>query len=63
MARFDKDVVNPALQQEVAVDMQLGAKAGVRGTPAAYINGVSLKDRSINGFKMMIDAELKKAAK
>jgi len=63
MARFDKDVANPALQQEVAVDMQLGAKAGVRGTPAAYINGVSLKDRSINGFKKMIDAELKKAAK
>lgn len=63
MARFDKDLANPALQQEVAADMQLGGKAGVRGTPAAYINGVSLKDRSINGFKKIIDAELKKAAK
>lgn len=62
MARFDKDLVDPALQQEVAADMQLGAKAGVRGTPAAYLNGVSLKDRSINGFKKMIDAELKKTA-
>ncbi len=43
--------------------MQLGAKAGVRGTPAAYINGRPLKDRSLKGFKRMIDAELKKAAK
>ena len=63
MARFDKDLANPALQQEVAADMQLGGKAGVRGTPAAYINGVSLKDRSIKGFKKVIDAELRKAAK
>ena len=63
MARFDKDIANPALLQEVNNDMQLGVNAGVRGTPAAYINGRQLKDRSIKGFKRMIDAELKKAAK
>ena len=63
MARFDQDVSNPALQQEVASDIQLGTKAGVRGTPAAYINGVQLKDRSFNGFKQMIDAALAKPAK
>lgn len=63
MARFDQDVANPALLQEVNNDIQLGANAGVRGTPAAYINGLQLKDRSLKGFKMMIDAELKKAAK
>jgi len=63
MARFDQDMANPALLQEVNTDMQLGGKAGVRGTPAAYINGRQLKDRSLKGFKRMIDAELKKAAK
>ena len=63
MARFNQDIVNPALLQEVNIDMQLGVKAGVRGTPAAYINGRQLKDRSIKGFKQMIDAELGKAAK
>jgi len=63
MALFDKDIANPALLQEVNNDTQLGVKAGVRGTPAAYINGRPLKDRSIKGFKMMINAELKKAAK
>ncbi len=63
MVRFDKDIVDPALQREVAADMQLGTQAGVRGTPAVYINGKQLKDRSFNGFKQMIDSELKKAAK
>ncbi len=63
MARFDQDIANPALLQEVNNDMQLGVEAGVRGTPAAYINGRQLKDRSIKGFKQMIDAELGKTAK
>lgn len=63
MARYDQDVANPVLQQEVAADIQLGASAGVRGTPAAYVNGRQIKDRSLNGFKQLIDAELKKVPK
>ncbi len=63
MKRFDRDIANPALQQEVAADTQLGTKAGVRGTPAVYINGIQLKDRSFSGFKQAIDAELQKVAK
>ncbi len=63
MVRFDKDMADPALQLEVAADMQLGTQAGVRGTPAVFINGKQLKDRSFNGFKQTIDSELKKAAK
>jgi len=59
MDRFDKDIANPALQQEIAADLQLGTDSGVRGTPAVYINGVQLKDRSIAGFRKAIDAELK----
>ena len=58
MERFDKDIQDPALQQEVAADMQLGTSSGVRGTPAVYINGVQLKDRSLAGFRKAIDAEL-----
>jgi protein-disulfide isomerase len=63
MVQFDKDIANPALLQEVNSDMQLGVKAGVRGTPAVYINGRQLKDRSAKGFKRLIDAELKKNSK
>jgi len=62
MARFDKDMKDPAMQQEVAADMQLGAAAGVRGTPSVYVNGAALKDRSVNGFRQAIEAELRKAA-
>jgi protein-disulfide isomerase len=63
MVRFDKDMADPALQREVAADTQLGTQAGVRGTPAVYINGKQLKDRSLKGFKQMINSELQKAAK
>jgi protein-disulfide isomerase len=59
MKRFDQDVANPALQQEVNLDMQLGTEAGVRGTPAVYINGKQLKDRSFKGFQKAIAAELR----
>ena len=59
MKKFDADVANPALQQEVNLDMQLGNKAGVRGTPAAYVNGKQLKDRSLKGFQAAINVELR----
>ena len=59
MERFDKDIKNPALQQEIAADMQLGTSSGVWGTPAVYINGAQLGDRSFEGFKRAIDAALK----
>ncbi len=62
MARFDKDLANPALQKEIAADMKLGTDSGVRGTPSVYINGAQLKDRSMKGFRAAIDAELKKRA-
>ena len=58
MARFDKDVENPSLAQEVAADIKLGTDSGVRGTPSVYVNGVQLKDRSMVGFRAAIEAEL-----
>ncbi len=63
MARYDKDLADPALQKEIAADIQLGLQAGVRGTPAVYIDGKQLRDRSFDGFKQNIEADLKKAAK
>jgi protein-disulfide isomerase len=63
MARYDKDVANPAVQQEIAADIQLGLQSGVRGTPAVFINGKALRDRSFDGFKQGIEAGLKKATK
>lgn len=58
MQRFDQDIQDSAAQEEINNDLQLGSKVGVRGTPAVYINGVELRDRSINGFQQAIDAKL-----
>lgn len=63
MKRFDQDIKNPALQQEINDDMQLGQKAGVRGTPTIFINGKLAKEKNIAGFRQVIDAELKKTGK
>lgn len=61
MARFDQDRNDPALQQVINADMQEGQKVGVRGTPTVFINGRRLQNRSMAGFKQMIDVELAKA--
>ncbi|AMV70641.1 Disulfide bond formation protein D precursor [Desulfuromonas sp. DDH964] len=58
LARFDQDRNDPALQQVINADMQEGKKVGVRGTPTVFINGRRLQNRSMAGFKQMIDAEL-----
>ena len=60
MAKFRQDMKNPALTALVQRDLQDGIKIGVRGTPAIYINGRSLQQRSLPGFKKVIDAELAK---
>ncbi len=60
LSRFDRDIQNPALAQEVAADMQLGTQVGIRGTPTVFVNGKLVKDRSLEGFRTMIDGELQK---
>jgi protein-disulfide isomerase len=60
IARFEKDIANPALRQEMIADMQLGQKSGVRGTPTVFLNGQLVQQRSLAGFKAMIEKELKK---
>lgn len=63
MKQFDKDLANPATEQEIAADYQLGLQSGVRGTPAVYINGKQLRDRSFEGFQNAIKAALDKTGK
>jgi len=61
--RFEEDMKSPAYQNVINTDTRDGIAAGVRGTPAVFINGRPLKDRSIGGFKKIIDNELEKAGK
>ena len=60
MDRFNSDLKAPAIQRKVRQDLQDGQLAEVRGTPAVYINGRTLKNRSLAGFQEIIDKELKK---
>ncbi len=60
MDAFRKSLKDPELQAMIAKNIRDGAEAGVTGTPTIYINGVRLMDRSVAGFKRVIDAQLRK---
>jgi len=60
METFNNDLKNPAIQAKIRQDFQEGNQAGVRGTPAVYINGRVLKNRTLAGFQEIIDRELAK---
>jgi protein-disulfide isomerase len=63
MEQFKQDMQNPALSAMVQRDLKDGVEAGVRGTPSIFVNGRLLQQRSLPGFKQVIDEELKKKAK
>ena len=63
MEQFKKDMQNPALAAMVQRDLKDGAASGVRGTPSIFINGRRLQQRSLPGFKTVIDEELAKKKK
>ena len=60
METFNNDLKNPEIQAKIRQDFQDGNQAGVRGTPAVYINGRALKNRTLAGFQEIIDRELGK---
>ena len=59
-ARLNKDASDPAIQQLITRDLINGQQSGVRGTPAIFVNGKRLNNRSLAGFQQAIDAALKK---
>jgi protein-disulfide isomerase len=61
-ATFNKLKDDPKVKAKVEQDIALGQKAGVRGTPAFYINGVFLSGaQPIDKFTAEIDKQLKAA--
>jgi len=59
MAQFNTDMNSPEVRQMIEKDLMDAQKAGVTGTPTIFVNGKKLKNRSQQGFQMMIDQELK----
>ena len=61
MKQFNEDLKSPAIASLIDEDMKSAAQVNVPGTPALYVNGKLLNQRSLPGFQQAIDAELKKA--
>ena len=60
LERLNTDAKDPAIQYLINRDISNGQQSGVRGTPAIFVNGKRLNNRSLAGFQQAIDAELKK---
>lgn len=60
MEKFKADMNSPEVRGQINRDMAQAEKAGITGTPTAYINGRKLQDRSVKGIQKVIDEELAK---
>ena len=60
MGRYLEDMKNPAINKIINRDMREGQIGGVTGTPALFINGRKVNNRSPQGIQLMIDRELQK---
>jgi len=60
MEQFEKDWQSGETLTKVRSDIDQGSRIGVRGVPAVFINGRQLKQRSLEGFSVIIDKELEK---
>ena len=58
---FEKKTADPQIVRKIQQDYMDGINAGVSGTPTLFINGKLLRNRSMEGFKEIIDKELGKA--
>ncbi len=62
MAKFEADMASPEVRAAIQADVQLARTAGVRGTPTIFVNGKLATNRSVEGFKEMIQPLLKDKA-
>jgi protein-disulfide isomerase len=59
VAKWEADMNSDAVKKQVDAEMALGQSVNVRGTPSLYINGKIAQNRSVDGLKAQVDAELK----
>ena len=59
VARWEKDYNSPDVQQAIDKELADGRAADVQGTPTFFVNGKRVANRSLDGFKQMIDDALK----
>jgi len=59
VTRWEKDFNSPDVDQQVQKEMAEGRGADVTGTPTFFVNGKRVMNRSVEGFKDMIEAAKK----
>jgi protein-disulfide isomerase len=55
VAQWEKDMNSPAIADQITAEMKEATAAEVRGTPTIFVNGKRVQNRSVEGFKTMID--------
>jgi len=61
--RFEQDRHGRASYDRILDDLRLGQAVEVRGTPAIYVNGLLLQERSPEALKALIEKELGAASR
>lgn len=57
MEKFAADRKSPEISALIERDIRNGTAIGVRGTPTIFLNGKRVKNRSMQAFEQMIEAE------
>jgi protein-disulfide isomerase len=63
MEEFEKKKNDPAIMQQINQDMADAQQVGLRATPTVFVNGILLKNRSLQGFQEVINKQLEKLGK
>jgi protein-disulfide isomerase len=58
--KFEADMNSPETQKQIDQEQAEARSADVQGTPTFFVGGKRLQNRSVDGFKQMIDAQLPK---
>ncbi|MBW2027514.1 MAG: thioredoxin domain-containing protein [Deltaproteobacteria bacterium] len=59
MDRFHRDLNSPEVERLIERDRSEAKRLGVKSVPAVFINGRLLKDRSMKGFRDLIERQLR----
>jgi protein-disulfide isomerase len=60
LTAFNRDRQSAQARDQIKADINIAKDAGVSGTPAIFVNGHRVNQRSLQVIQSMIDEELKK---
>lgn len=59
LKRFEADLLDPQLADEVRKDLTDGKKLGINATPTVFVNGISVRELSAESFRRAVERALK----